>query len=173
MWYAVPGIRGTLGLGPCTRSDLLKEHAGIDVLAMYPAGAEPTKSADDETWDNLLAAAEKCHSAGFPFGLPLGVTSDSVEWLGAMFRAFGANLVDAQGNITREVRYRSPRASSTQGYPLALSQQGRSGSHHTLCPVASVGRNANIHASHHAQDGPAAIKGRGRRDDAGLSGKRT
>ena len=61
----------------------MKEHAGIDMLGMYPAGAQPTKAADAWTWDAFLAAAEKCHKAGYAFGLPLGVTTDSVEWLGA------------------------------------------------------------------------------------------
>jgi ABC-type glycerol-3-phosphate transport system substrate-binding protein len=99
-WLAVPGIRGTLYLTCCSRFDLMKEHAGIDLLGMFPAGAQPTKAADGWTWDAFLVAAEKCHKAGFAFGLPLGVTTDSVEWLGAFFRAFGADLVDAKGNIT-------------------------------------------------------------------------
>ena len=99
-WLGVPGIRGTLFLTACSRFDLMKEHAGIDILGMYPAGAPPTKAADAWTWDAFLAAAEKCHKAGYSFGLPLGVTTDSVEWLGAFFRAFGAEIVDAQGNIT-------------------------------------------------------------------------
>jgi len=100
IWLAVPGIRGTLLLCSCSRFDLLKEHAGIDILGMYPAGAEPTKEANSWTWDTFLAAAEKCHKAGYPFGLPLGVTTDSVDWVGALFRAFAAELVDAKGNIT-------------------------------------------------------------------------
>ena len=99
-WLGVPGIRGTLFLTACSRFDLMKEHAGIDILGMYPAGAQPTKAADAWTWDAFLAAAEKCHKAGYSFGLPLGVTTDSVEWLGAFFRAFGAEIVDAKGNIT-------------------------------------------------------------------------
>jgi ABC-type glycerol-3-phosphate transport system substrate-binding protein len=99
-WLAIPGIRGTLFLTACSRFDLMKEHAGIDILGMYPAGAQPTKLAEEWTWDAFLKAAEKCHKAGFAFGLPLGVTTDSVEWLGAFFRAFGAELVDAKGNIT-------------------------------------------------------------------------
>ena len=99
-WLAVPGIRGTLFLTCCSRFDMLKDYAGIDILGMYPAGAQPTKAADAWTWDAFLAAAEKCHKAGYPFGLPLGVTTDSSEWLGAFFRAFGAELVDAKGNIT-------------------------------------------------------------------------
>src|SRR5262245_54714114 len=37
-WVSVPMTRGTLLLGVCSRFDLLKEHAGIDIQAMYPAG---------------------------------------------------------------------------------------------------------------------------------------
>jgi ABC-type glycerol-3-phosphate transport system substrate-binding protein len=99
-WLAVPGIRGTLYLTCCSRFDMMKEHAGIDILGMYPAGQQPTKLAEDWTWDNFLVAAEKLHKAGFAFGLPLGTTTDAVEWLGAFFRAYGAELVDAKGNIT-------------------------------------------------------------------------
>jgi ABC-type glycerol-3-phosphate transport system substrate-binding protein len=99
-WLGVPGIRGTLFLTACSRFDLMKEHAGIDLLAMFPAGAQPTKAAEEWTWDAFLVAAQKCHKAGYAFGLPLGVTTDSVEWLGAFFRAFGAEVVDAQGRIT-------------------------------------------------------------------------
>ena len=35
-----------------------------------------------------------------PFALGLGQTSDNVDWVGALFRSFGAELVDAKGNIT-------------------------------------------------------------------------
>ena len=99
-WLVVPGIRGTLLLTANSRFDLLKQHAGIDILGMYPAGAQPTKLADEWTWDAFLTAAEKCHKAGVPFGLPLGVTTDAVDWIGALFRAYGAELVDAKGTIT-------------------------------------------------------------------------
>ena len=99
-WLVVPGIRGSLLLCTCTRFDLLQEHAGIDIRAMYPAGSEPSKAADAWTWDNFLPAAEKCQKAGYAFGLPLGVTTDSVDWVGPLFEAFGARLVDAKGAIT-------------------------------------------------------------------------
>ena len=99
-WLVVPAIRGTLLLTSCSRFDLMKEHAGIDIRAMYPIGAEPATAADNWTWDSFLVAAEKCHKAGVPFGLPLGATTDSVDWVGALFRAFGAELVDAKGTIT-------------------------------------------------------------------------
>ena len=50
--------------------------------------------------DTFLKAAEACHKAGFPFGIGLGTTADSVDTAGAIFHAFGAELVDAKGDIT-------------------------------------------------------------------------
>ena len=97
-WLAVPSTVGSQIKGPCSRIDLMKRHAGIDVQAMYPAG-EPPK-ADAWTMDALLKAAEACHKAGFPFGIGLGSTADSVDTAGAVFQSFGADLVDAKGNIT-------------------------------------------------------------------------
>ena len=76
----------------------MKKHAGIDVQAMYPAGAAP--KADDWTFDTFLKAAEACHKGGNPFGIGLGTTSDNVDTIGAVFHAFGAVLVDAKGDIT-------------------------------------------------------------------------
>ena len=38
-WLAVPATVGSQIKGPCSRIDLMKELAGIDVQAMYPAGA--------------------------------------------------------------------------------------------------------------------------------------
>ena len=50
--------------------------------------------------DTFLKAAEACHKGGFPFGIGLGETSDSVDTAGAIFESFGAKLVDAKGNLT-------------------------------------------------------------------------
>ena len=97
-WTGVPMTRGTLLLGCCTRFDLMKQHAGIDVQALYPAGKPPNDAS--WTWDAFLAAAEKCQKAGFGFGLPLGNTTDTNQWVGALFLAFGAELMDAKGNVT-------------------------------------------------------------------------
>jgi ABC-type glycerol-3-phosphate transport system substrate-binding protein len=97
-WIAVPATVGSQIKGPCSRIDLMKQHAGIDVQAMYPAGSAP--KADAWTLDAFLKAAEACHKAGHAFGIGLGTTSDSVDTVGAIFHAFGAQLVDAKGNIT-------------------------------------------------------------------------
>ena len=97
-WIAIPATAGSQIKGPCTRIDLLKQHAGIDIQAMYPAGGAP--KADAWNMDAFLAAAVKCHKAGVAFGIGLGQTSDSVDTAGAIFQSFGATLVDAKGNIT-------------------------------------------------------------------------
>jgi ABC-type glycerol-3-phosphate transport system substrate-binding protein len=97
-WVAVPSTPGSQIKGPCSRIDLMKQYAGIDVQAMYPAGSEPKDA--DWTLDNFLKAAEACHKGGFPFGIGLGTTTDSVDTAGAIFSSFGAVLVDPKGNIT-------------------------------------------------------------------------
>ena len=96
-WLAVPATIGSQIKGPCSRIDLMKQHAGIDVQALYPAGAPP--KADTWTTDTFLKAAEDCQKAGVAFGIGLGQTSDSVDTAGAFFHAFGAELVDSKGNI--------------------------------------------------------------------------
>jgi ABC-type glycerol-3-phosphate transport system substrate-binding protein len=97
-WLAVPATVGSQIKGPCSRIDLFKQHAGIDLQAMYPAGSAP--KAESWTLDAFLKAAEACHKGGAPFGIGLGTTSDSVDSAGAFFHAYGATLVDAKGNIT-------------------------------------------------------------------------
>ena len=97
-WIAVPATTGSQIKGPCSRIDIMKEHAGVDVQALYPVGAPP--QADSWTFDTFLAAAEAWHKAGYPFGIGLGTTADSVDTAGAIFRSFGAALVDERENIT-------------------------------------------------------------------------
>ena len=90
-WIAVPICIGTQIKGPCSRIDLMKNLAGIDVQAMYPAGGPP--KADDWTFDTFLKAAEACHKGGHPFGIGLGTTSDSVDTAGAIFHGFGVCVI--------------------------------------------------------------------------------
>jgi ABC-type glycerol-3-phosphate transport system substrate-binding protein len=97
-WVGVPATVGSQMKGPCSRIDLMKQHAGIDIQAMYPAGSPP--KAQGWTTDTFLKAAEACHKAGVPFGIGLGTTSDSVDTWGALFHSFGAKLVDEKGKIT-------------------------------------------------------------------------
>jgi ABC-type glycerol-3-phosphate transport system substrate-binding protein len=97
-WLAVPATIGSQIKGPCSRIDLLKKHAGIDIQAIYPAGAQP--KADDWNIETFLKAAEACHKAGFPFGIGLGETTDSVDSAGAFLQAFGGQVIDEKGQIT-------------------------------------------------------------------------
>jgi hypothetical protein len=99
-WITVPMTRGSLLMSVCSRFDMLQQHAGVDIRSMYPAGKPAAAAADAWTWDAVLTAAEKCQKGGFAFGIPLGVTTDSVLWTGGMFKAFGADLMDASGKIT-------------------------------------------------------------------------
>jgi ABC-type glycerol-3-phosphate transport system substrate-binding protein len=82
-WLGVPMTRGTLLLGCCSRFDMMKQYAGVDVQELYPAGKPPSDKT--WTWDAFLAAAEKCQKAGYGFGLPLGSTTDTNQWVGALF----------------------------------------------------------------------------------------
>ena len=97
-WLGVPASVGSQIKGPCSRIDLMKQHADIDVQAMYPNGAPP--KADNWNLETFLKAAEACHKAGVPFGIGLGETSDNVDSAGAFFLAHGAALVDEKGNLT-------------------------------------------------------------------------
>jgi ABC-type glycerol-3-phosphate transport system substrate-binding protein len=97
-WIAVPTCVGSQIKGPCSRIDLMKQHAGIDILAMYAPGGPP--KADAWTLDAMLKAAEACHKGGNPIGIGLGTPEDNVDTAGAIFQSFGASLVDAKGNIT-------------------------------------------------------------------------
>ena len=99
-WRGVPAVAGSQYKPACVRYDLLQEHAGIDVRAMWPARAERGPGADQWTWDTFLAAAEKCHRAGVPFGLPMGQFTDAVDWVGALYLSYGASIMDEKGNAT-------------------------------------------------------------------------
>jgi len=97
-WLVVPATAGSQIKGPCSRIDLMKSLANIDVKEMYPAGGAP--KADAWNLDAFLKAAEACHKGGKPFGIGLGTTSDSVDSAGAFFHAHGAMLVNEKGDVT-------------------------------------------------------------------------
>jgi ABC-type glycerol-3-phosphate transport system substrate-binding protein len=97
-WVGVPSTAGSQIKGPASRIDLLKQHAGVDILAMYPAGAAP--KADGWNMETYLKAAKACAKANVAFGIGLGTTSDSVDSVGAFFNSYGAVLVDEKENIT-------------------------------------------------------------------------
>ncbi|MBE7159296.1 MAG: extracellular solute-binding protein [Rhodospirillales bacterium] len=99
-WMALPSSTGTLNLSCCGRISLFKQHAGIDLPALFPAQPSQASASDGWTYDAFLKAAEGCAKAGYPFGLGLGQTGDSVNNTGIIYAAFGAQLIDAKGEIT-------------------------------------------------------------------------
>jgi len=99
-YRAVPAISGSNYLSACSRIDVFRQSVGIDLLATFPAAPTMGPGYDAWTWAQFLTAAEACAKAGYPFGLPLGKTEDSIDWVGGLFRGFGAELVDARGAIT-------------------------------------------------------------------------
>ena len=97
-WLAVPATPGSQIKGPCSRIDLMKQHAGIDVQAMYPAG-QPAQGRE------LDARSVPQGRGSLPQGrVPVRHRprhdGDSVDTAGAIFRSFGAMLVDPNEKIT-------------------------------------------------------------------------
>ena len=100
---AVPVQWGSAPLPPCGRISLLKKHAGVDVQNWYPNHPSTPEAAQDWTYDTQLKMAEDLFKAGYPIGFGCGSGStDANQVWGATFGAFGADLVDAKGNITVE-----------------------------------------------------------------------
>jgi len=97
---AVPATPSSQNKPCCSRIDLFRRFVGMDVQAVFPVADQMGPGYDQWTWDAFLVAAEKCATAGFPFGMPMGQTPDAVDWVGALFYSHGANLVDAEGNVT-------------------------------------------------------------------------
>jgi ABC-type glycerol-3-phosphate transport system substrate-binding protein len=63
-WLGVPACVGSQIQAPCSRIDLMKQYANIDVQEMYPAGSPPR--AENWTMDTFLKAAEACRRRNLP-----------------------------------------------------------------------------------------------------------
>jgi ABC-type glycerol-3-phosphate transport system substrate-binding protein len=98
-WLAIPCSSGNQNKGPCGRISVLKEVAGLDILKMYPPSADATPEAENWTYDTMLKAAEACRKAKMTFAIGLGTTADSVDTAGALFAAFGAEVITAKGDV--------------------------------------------------------------------------
>ena len=99
-WLASPAPNGSPTFAQVSRLDHFRDHAGIDLAAMFPAFRERDPAlVDGWTYDAFLAAAEKLHAAGHPFGAAISPTIDGTQWVAQVFRAFGAELIDADGEI--------------------------------------------------------------------------
>ena len=98
-WRATPTSLGSLNWPTESRIDLFRDLVGLDVPEIFPTADTMGPGYDQWTWDAFLGAAEKCFKAGVPFGLPISNCTDANAWLAALFASFGAELVDAKGNV--------------------------------------------------------------------------
>jgi hypothetical protein len=100
-WRGVPTTVGSQVKPCCSRFDLYKQHAGIDLREMFPPDETQYDKAktDQWNWDLYLTSAEKLFKAGYPVGLPMGQTSDAVDWVAALFNAYGVVMVDDKDDI--------------------------------------------------------------------------
>jgi ABC-type glycerol-3-phosphate transport system substrate-binding protein len=97
-WRAVAAPSGSSSYPMVSRLDLWKQHAGIDLRTMFPAGTRHSDQVDDWTYQAFLEGCKKLHAAGFPYGNPIGDGSDSAMWLAPLL-AFGSQLMTADGDI--------------------------------------------------------------------------
>ncbi|HKW52946.1 MAG TPA: ABC transporter substrate-binding protein [Stellaceae bacterium] len=100
-WMGVPTITGSQVKPCCSRLDLYKQYTGLDLQKIFP-GPEGTRDpalVDSWNWDLYLSTAEKLFKAGYPVGLPMSQYSDSVDWVGALFRSYGSVFIDEKDNI--------------------------------------------------------------------------
>ena len=106
-WMAVPVGWGSAPLPPCGRISMLKQFCGVDVQAWFPAHPATPEASKDWTYDTQLKMAEAMFKAGYPIGFGCGQNStDANQTWGATFGAFGADLVNAKGEITIDFRQR-------------------------------------------------------------------
>ena len=97
-WAAVPSSSGTQTKPPCARISWFKKH-GLDLQAMYPAKDEKNALQDNWTWETFLKYAELAMKDNLTFGLGMGggLNTDATDMHGALFAAYGATLIDAEG----------------------------------------------------------------------------
>ena len=100
-WKGVPTIAGSQVKPCCSRIDLYKTYCGVDVVKIFPGPDLPRDKALIETWnwDLYLKTAEQLYKGGYPIGMAMGQTSDAIDWVGALFRSFGAVFIDEKDNI--------------------------------------------------------------------------
>lgn len=104
VWIALPAPMGSHSYPMVTRIDLWREHAGIDVVDIFPTDAmkrTPTK-VDGYNTDAFLEGCKKVAKAGFMYGTPISECPDGTNILGPIFLSFGSVPVDEKGNITIE-----------------------------------------------------------------------
>ena len=100
-WVTMPSPTGSHTYPMVSRIDYFKKFAGVDVPKIFPASPHrDPELVKTWTWANFEKYAQKLHAAGHAFGAPISNQTDSGNWIAPIFRSYGSQLVDAQGNIT-------------------------------------------------------------------------
>jgi hypothetical protein len=100
-WRGIVAPTGSHSYPMVSRLDFWKQHAGVDLKDLFPAGQRDQAKVDQEwTYANFLEWAKKLHAAGHEFGNPIGQTNDSQVWLAPLFLAFGSQPMNPNGDIT-------------------------------------------------------------------------
>ena len=119
--------------GPCSRIDLMKKYANIDVQEMYPAGSPP--KAENWTMDTFLKAAEACQKGGYPFGIGLGETSE--------FRRYGRCDLPVVWCRTRQRQGRPDRQDRRGAASTRILQEADPDSCRPTWPPGTTPRTTN------------------------------
>jgi hypothetical protein len=103
-WVTLPSPIGSHTYPLETRMDLWKQHAGIDVVDIFPPDVKKRNKAKVDAWDwkKFLEGAKKVHAAGSPVGMSIAENTDSNDWLGPLFASYGSVFVTEKGDITLE-----------------------------------------------------------------------
>ena len=97
-WVAVPSSSGTQTKPPCARISWFKKN-GLDLQAMYPATPGHNALQDGWTWEAFAKYGALAAKDEMTFGLGMGAggNTDATDTHGALFKAYGATLIDADG----------------------------------------------------------------------------
>ncbi len=148
-WMGIPAICGSQVKPCCSRIDLYKKYCDVDIVKMFPGPGVERDKALVESWDwaMYLKTAEQLFKGGFPVGLPMGQTSDAIDWVGALFRGHGSVFVDEKDQIKID----SPETRTVLEYAAKLMAAN---SPERLClgrrrqqPLAHLGQGLEHHES--------------------------
>jgi ABC-type glycerol-3-phosphate transport system substrate-binding protein len=101
-WWTVP--LHSYSHAMVSRIDLFREHAGINLLELFPPDVTKREKSKVDAWtyDVFLDAAKKLHNAGYPFGNPIGKVYDAGQWLYPIMLSYGSVPIDKDGKVTIE-----------------------------------------------------------------------
>ena len=115
-WVAVPTSSGTQTKPPCARISLVQEERARPAGDVSGEAGSIPRLQDAWTWDAFLKYAELAAKDNMTFGLGTNGPSDATDMHGALFKAFGATLVDKDNTI----KLKSPEVQQVLEYAQKL-----------------------------------------------------